>query len=786
MKFVDKYQVSPVVEELYKPDFSDTDQLRFERRLREKIAKRDISYPKIIDSSSWEYYYSHGDSYVDKSTFYSELMYVQFSTRTNLHAEKAGQVELTLWTYGAVTIFFNGKKVLEDSIPCYKPIKKNTFSVDVEKGDNELFVYFQNLGVRDTRNLFGISYEESAWYSFSTFDKAECSEISSWLDNIVLDKNVLTFPSSRDDIELGYDLASPDYGKVKIRYSWKNLPKCDRVEIPEGNPYVLVRVQGLKRRFEIEEYVTPDYPGVMDKSENCKRMLKVIADAEGLSRGDKFGFYIQCILARKALGRVNPNDEAHFYETLDQIERRFDCSDFLISGVIRYMKNYEISSDLEARIKEVLLNYRYWMTMDGSDAMCFWSENHSLLFYSCAMLVGAMYPDEYFPRSKMTGSELSEFGKRLTLEWMDDLEEYGYEEFLSTVYMNVTLACLLNIIDYAEKDISDRARKITDLMIHELSLHTFDGSIIAPMGRVYRGVINPFNQGAQALMNLIEPSCPTSFGEGWLSYWATSSYEFPKDVKALMESSVEKEYSTGDALIRIKKEKDYIVTSVQSPRMDGFVRWHNVTLEDDTEKYKNTHAYTKSFNERFHGTTFFEPGTFGYQQHMWSVALSGEALIFANNPGASSDSSSMRPGYWYGNGVMPALKQTGNMIGAIYSLGEDYPIQFTHLFLPICKFDSFEKDGDWIFVTKDDGKAAIWCSTKLESYNDEIANSEFRAYGDKSAYLVIAEGRNVSLDALKEKAKALTPKYDSDKNELIVNGELFLRFIKSNDKTQFI
>lgn len=786
MKFIDKYQISQVKEELYKPDFTDTDQLRFERRLREKIARKDVSYPYELNTYDWEYYYSHGDSYVDRSSFYSELSYIQFATRTDLKSERDATIDLSMWTYGAVSVFFNGEKVLEDSVPCYKPIKKRNFQVNAKKGDNELFVYFQNLGVRDTRNLFGISYEETDWFSFHTFDKKEYEEISSWLDNIKLEGNTLHFPSVRDDIELGYDLASPDYGKVAIRYTREKLPPCSEVSIKEGNPLILIKVKDLKRRFEIEEYVVPEYPNILDKDANFKRLLKVIADAEGLSRGDKFGFYIQSILARKALGIINANDEKYFYETLDQIERRFDCSDFLISGVIRYMKNYELPEKMKARIKKVLLNYRYWMTMEGSDAMCFWSENHSLLFYSCAMLVGAMYPDDYFPRAKMKGSELSEFGKRLTLEWMDDLEEYGYEEFLSTVYMNVTFACLLNIIDYAEKDISDRARKITDLMIRELCLHTFSGSIIAPMGRVYRGVITPFNQGAQALMNLAEPTCPTSFGEGWLSYWATSNYKFPEDVKVLMDTAVEKEYSTGDALIRIKKNDDYIVTSVQSPREDGFKRWHNVTLDEDTEKYKNTHAYTKSFNERFHGTTFFEPGTFGYQQHMWSVALSGEALIFANNPGASSDSSSMRPGYWYGNGVMPAVKQSGNMIGSIYSLGEDYPIQFTHLYLPVCKFDSFERDGNWIFVSKGEGKAAIWCSTKLERYDDQISNAEFRAYGDKSAYLVIAYDRDATLEKAKEDAKALNPEFDSEKNELIINEESFLKFKKSNDKTQFI
>ena len=45
---------------------------------------------------------------------------------------------------------------------------------------------------------------------------------------------------------------------------------------------------------------------------------------------------------------------------------------------------------MKERIKDVMLNYRYWMDMDGFDGMCFWSENHALMFYTCAMNAGDM------------------------------------------------------------------------------------------------------------------------------------------------------------------------------------------------------------------------------------------------------------------------------------------------------------------------------------------------------------------------------------------------------------
>ena len=48
------------------------------------------------------------------------------------------------------------------------------------------------------------------------------------------------------------------------------------------------------------------------------------------------------------------------------------------------------------------------MDQEGSDAMCFWSENHSLMFYVSAMNVGELYPEDYFARAHMTGKELYE------------------------------------------------------------------------------------------------------------------------------------------------------------------------------------------------------------------------------------------------------------------------------------------------------------------------------------------------------------------------------------------
>ncbi len=802
--FLDSYVVAGPAEVLYHDDMTDRDQMRYEKTLRSKIAERDVAYPgrfQGFDTPSlcgepWRYHYSYGNAFVDYSSFYSMLTRITLDACTFVCSDRRRKATFVLWTYSAVTIWCNGETAAEIDVPVYKPIMKRTFSVTLEEGDNEIRVLLQNLGVRDSRTLFGIEVADMTGLSCHAPALAEADAYhaaASWLSGTKLDGRCLSFPTPAPaGTRLGYDSHSPDYALVDKRKVWHDISGRSSFECETGNPYIIVRTpvggQDLTRLFEIAEMVTPVYSDVLSFEGNYRRMLTVIASADGLTRGDKFGFYIQNILARKAIGRENPRDREYFLTTLQQISDRYDCSDFLVSGVIRYLKNYPVDPLLQERIDEVLLDYRYWMTMEGSDAMCFWSENHSLLFYSCAMLVGQMYPDSYFHRASMTGRQLSEFGRRLTLEWFDDLDEYGFEEFLSTVYMNVTFACLLNIIDYADSEISRRAVRTTDRMLRMLASHTFDGSVIAPMGRVYRGILYPCRQGGQALMNLVNPAVPTSFGEGWLSYYATSSYRIPDDAAALMSDEIDTSYSTGNALVTLRKTISYCLTSVQSPRTDGFVRWTNCTIDPSSEAREDSHWYTKSFNERFHGTTFFQPGVFGYQQHMWTAALSCEAIAFVNHPGASCDDSSMRPGYWYGNGVMPALRQEGSLLGAIHVIPDDHPIRFTHVFLPRCKFDALEDSGHWVFARKGDGCLALWSSGALERYDDQLSDCELRVYDERCAYLclvgsIVDEG---SFEAFKSRARSYAPAFDRSEAVLNVSGRPYLKFVAAHDETQYV
>ena len=799
--FVPCWLVSgPRVSEFSSPE-RDNNQLRYEARLRESIARHipvDAGACVRAGENSrlgmpWRFYGGQGSCFVDLSDFYSLMRRVEFDAAVSVWSPRDAAFDAVLWGYAAADLYVNGKPAARIDAPRYKPIRRVPFELPLRRGLNLIYIACENLGVRDTRSAVGLQIrdggdlrvtlpeEDSAEGIFSALRFTEESRIEG-------DRIVFPYPAPKDT-EIVCLHGEVDFARTRDAKYRVSADGLSSVRLKEGEPLVRLRVGtpfgDVSREFERTEIILPKRidpaPGY---EENRMMILKRIASVESLSRGEKFGFPISNMLARAYLHDESRDDKRLMGEMLELIESRVDCSDFLVAGLIRYMKNVPQDGETSEKIRRVLTGYRYWMTMDGFDGMCFWSENHCLMFYTNAMLAGEMYPDDFFSLAGMTGKELRDFGRGKVLEWLDDVEEFGYEEFLSTVYMCVTFAALINVVDYAPKDISRRAAKLTDLLLISLARHTFRGGIIAPMGRVYRDVLYPFRQGAMALMNLADPFQPYDFGEGWLGFFASSGYKLPEGLKEIMASKYSGSYSTGNALIFLEKREDFLLTSVASPRTDGKERWPNIIRDPGADPA--SHMFTKSYNECFHGTTFFRPGVYGYQQHMWYAALSGEAILFANHPGSASEGGDMRPGYWHGNGVMPMLRQEKDLLLMIYRIPEEHPLHFIHIYAPLCRFDRAVTEDHWLFLQKDRGYIAFWSSVPMEDAAGLSSGCEKRMYGDDIACVCLCGGGEyTSLEEFSARARTLRPGYDGASGCLSAGGER-IKYEAGEDTTQYL
>ena len=799
--FVTHYMVSGPQVSPFTCAERDKNQLRYEAYLRSIVAEHPaLQGTERVSAKEnsrlglpWRFQGGQDTAFINLSDFYATMQRVAFDAAAALIAPKGMDVPAILWSYAAVDVYCNGVRAGGIASPVYKPIARQEISLPLKAGKNVIYLACEALGVRDTRSVAGLQILDHREEIGVTLPDEALAEAAApaldFLESAELLPHGLRFSRPAPaGARWAWERNDPDYAHIHWPKEWHEIAGQTEIGLPDGEACLTLCVrlgeQNLQRQFERTEQLRPAHiRPVPAFEENLNLIYRRIADVESLDRGGEFGFPIANMLARKYLGDTSRDDQKNMEEMLSLIENRVDCADFLVCGLIRYLKNYPVDPETAERIKQVLTHFRYWMDQDGFDGMCFWSENHCLMFYASAMQAGEMYPDEYFPLARMTGKELHAWGRGKVLDWLDDVETYGFEEFLSTVYMCVTFAVLINVVDYSEDAISRRAAKITDKLLEMLALHTFKGGIIAPQGRVYRGVLYPFSAGAMALMNLADPSQPYDYGEGWLGFYATSKYRFPDDLKEKMASSASVSYATGNARITLEKHKDWCLTSVQIPR-EPFTRWENETKKPDADP--SSHAFVKSYNECFHGTTHFQPGVYGYQQHLWYAALDGEAAVFINHPGSASEGGDMRPGYWHGNGVFPALKQEGNILGLIYRIPENHPLHYIHLYCPECRFDEACREGSWLLLRKGKGFIGLWSSAPMEPWNGMNFHCEQRMWGSQTACLCVCAGAETrDMDAFRRQVFALNPVYDKKSGRLTAENFL-LEWAPGQDDTQYL
>lgn len=800
--FVTHWLVSGPLVEKFHSELRDPNQLRYEATLRAKSVRHELipqEHMREIREGQrsrlglpWRFIGGRDQTLINLSDFYPQMRLVRFDAAVTLTVPEDREIRATVWSYAAVDVWCNGERVGMIREPVYKPIQHTKLMLPLRQGENLIYLSCETLGVRDTRSVFALQIESSQTPQITVglpdqVFAEQAERALTYLEAVQLGEKALLLPApAPKSLEWACIHHEVDFAKAHRQPVWHTAEGERQIRLPEREQNLTVRLRVgegyLSREFERTELILPQrITPTPSLEENQQLIWRRIAAVSSLSRGERFGFPIANMLARKFLGQESPEDAALMQDMLTLIDERVDCSDFLVVGLLRYLKCYPVEPKVRARIREVLLGFRYWMDQDGFDGMCFWSENHCLMFYTSAMGAGELYPDDWFPLAKRTGRELYAWGRSKVLEWLEDVEQNGYEEFLSGVYTCVTFVALLHLVDFAEPEISRRVTKLTDKLITELALHVFKGGLIAPQGRVYRGVLYPFSAGAMALINIADPSQPWSYGEGWLSFAATSRYRMPESVATLIRDPVSTVYQTGNAEIVLEKREDWCLTSVRSPR-ESFLRWENAALNPDADP--SSHAFVKGYNECFHGTTDFQPGVYGYQQHLWYAALDGAAILFVNHPGSSTEGGDMRPGYWHGNGVMPALQQQENVLGMIYRIPEEHPFHYIHLYCPECRFEEVTQKDDWLIVRKGSGWIGFWSSVPMSPWEGEVSRCERRMWGDEIACVCVCGGREYpDRESFLSYLKTLQPCYMQD---TLTAGALQVVWKPGKDRTQYL
>jgi hypothetical protein len=233
---------------------------------------------------------------------------------------------------------------------------------------------------------------------------------------------------------------------------------------------------------------------------------------------------------------------------------RFDCSDFRMQSLLRLQYSHidairAISPKGAHMLERIFLNAKYWMTEPGEDSMCYWSENHQILFAVAEYLAGQAWPDKIFSNDGATGRAHMARARARIGHWMEQRFAFGFSEFNSANYYRFNMGPAANFIQFAAPEdelMARRMRMCLDLLFFDMACYAHKRSLLAPTGRAYVdnmvGVTGDRLHKTETWLWDGEPGAEESRDSQWVNFFAMLNardgegrpyYEFPEALRLI-------------------------------------------------------------------------------------------------------------------------------------------------------------------------------------------------------------------------------------------------------------
>lgn len=174
---------------------------------------------------------------------------------------------------------------------------------------------------------------------------------------------------------------------------------------------------------------------------------------------------------------------------LTMITTRADCADFEAVGLVHILNRFpegKWERGLREEVITALTNFKYWIDQPGLDAMCYFTENHQLVWHTAEHLIGDFFRNERFTNAGMSGAEHSEHGAEMALAWLKLKLEGGFSEFDSNAYLAIDTLALVSLLEFSpNKELRGYAEALLDRMLLSLASNSWRGIHGAAHGRSY-------------------------------------------------------------------------------------------------------------------------------------------------------------------------------------------------------------------------------------------------------------------------------------------------------------
>lgn len=430
------------------------------------------------------------------------------------------------------------------------------------------------------------------------------------------------------------------------------VPERVRTTLPKGNPSIW--------RREVIDHVADSYA----------------SSARALARLEKNAKYVVTFEDLKP--------------ALSMISSRADCADFEAVGLVHILNKFpeaQWEKGLKQEVSRTLLDFKYWIEQPGLDAMCYFTENHQFVWHTAEHLIGSYFAQEKFTNAKMTGTEHSEHGRVMALEWLKRKLEGGFSEYDSNAYLAIDTLALVSLIEYSpDREIRQYSEALLDKLMLSLASNSWRGIHGAAHGRSYTTTLRSsrFEETAPIMWAL--------WGMGALNLAVLP-------VTTLITS---KKYSLPPLIVKVAHSLNKTWHGRQVYR--GKYRFTSDLLE---RPYSSDLHVWRTADGMLSSVQDYRAGLPGLQEHVWGATLSTEVQVFASYPAAFSHATSVRPNAWAGHLVLPRVRQFENVVLAIYAIHDELLPDFTHLWFPTPWMEKFVQKGSWIAGKVGNGYIAV-------------------------------------------------------------------------------
>lgn len=446
-------------------------------------------------------------------------------------------------------------------------------------------------------------------------------------------------------------------------------------------------------------------------------------------------------------------DEEDISNACTYIDNRWDCSDFRAISLLRFMycEDYQLSEESRLNIKNTLINFKYWLSDGGADSMCYWSENHQILFAASEYLAGQMFQNQIFTQTQMTGKEHMNRAEKRILIWLNQRWNYGFSEWHSNIYYVEDIAALANLIEFSQnKEIVDKCKIVMDLIFYDIASQSYYGNFTATSGRAYeknrksgegnslRGVIDSIwnydvnkdnrlglEMNFLSMKNYEVPKVLYSIGlehtdtvikassgvrlseleelgftgvndETIMMQWGMEAFTNKEAILNTLDIINSYDMLTNEAFSDFADINLSIIN--KSPFLPKLIDLVNPQTNGIVMQQSNTYTYKTKYYMLATAMNYF-PGNFGDQQHLQSATLSNDICVYNTHPAVEEGRAGLNgnsPTYWTGYGYLPYTVQDKNVAFSIYrlpkkaSLFQAPVLQYTYSWFPTYNFDQWK------------------------------------------------------------------------------------------------